>query len=129
MVKKIHCDVDGNDWVKAKVSDGGDLVFIQMAFRGSFSNVMLSTVNAQKLLKQIKRALEIIEDSDNGNGLKFSVGDKVRIVGNTLRGIGFGHHFVIGSIVEILKIAPGAIQPYSAGNGAGWLASEDIEPA
>ena len=69
MVKKIRCDEVETDWVKAEVSVQGDTVNVEMMFNGMARNVILTPADALKLRKQIKKALEAIEGTDQESGV------------------------------------------------------------
>ena len=137
MVKKIHCSIDSNDWVSSDVSGTGKNVRVKMEFDDVCRTVILTPADARKLRKQIKKALEAIEgdggetEEPKDDPHQYSVGDKVRIVGNKWEKDDIGHEFNIGDIVTITKIdQEDHKQPYQ-GNESwdGWLAADDIEPA
>ena len=137
MVKKIRCKISANDWVNSQVSRSGKNIKILMSGGDEQRAVILTPADARKLRKQIKKALEAIE-GDGGEAEEpkddphqYSVGDKVRIVGNKWEKDDIGHEFNIGDIVTITKIdQEDHKQPYQ-GNESwdGWLAADDIDPA
>lgn len=68
MVKKIRCKAASKDWVNATEGLDGESVCITNKVEGNFTNIILTPSDARKLRKQIKRALEAIEGTEQENG-------------------------------------------------------------
>ena len=104
MVKKIHCKIDENDWVKAEASLSEENITISMMELGNQHSVILTPADARKFRKQIKKALEAIEGVDEEEALKkdpnfpdwFQKGAIVEITDNSNE-----HAFAIGEKVRV----------------------------
>ena len=69
MGKKIRCKIDTNDWVNSQVSLSGKNIKISMSEQDEQRAVILTPSDARKLRKQIKKALEAIEGTEQESGV------------------------------------------------------------
>lgn len=131
MVKKIRCEMESDDYIRVKTHE--EYVDILITNDGGCNMVRLTTDAAQKLRKQIKRAIKAIEGvEDEGEEVevasnvptpKFSVGDKVII---TKEG---SHGFRKGEEVILVRYEPSGFQHFEASNMAqrGWLGFDEFK--
>lgn len=133
MVKKIHCKVVDNDWVRVTEGLDGESVCVTNKVDGVITNILLTPADARKLRKQIKKALEAIEGVDEEEAApetsspQFSVGDRVKIVGFSILGRETSTR-PSGTIHEVTEVdVSDAKFPYSL-DGV-WFPASSVAPA
>lgn len=131
MAKKLRCEVEREDYVKADGRGFGD-VRLHVKVDGNEHDIFLTPSDAKKLRKQIKSALAEIEDKHEEDIAEEKeesaytphVGEVVEIYRNMT-----GHRFRIGEKVRIVKLEDdGGIKAESLNGSGVWWVATDIRP-